>query len=135
MPRSPKGRCGEPGLVDRVLALHAGSQGSRGTCPKKFFRSNRPGYLHPVSSELEIVVSEWRSVITVSLNVGSGICLIKPAKLYMCMQNTTNTMRTDARRRCVCQWFRTAEPIPAKFHDLSVMLTNLKDSHDLTIVF
>ena len=25
--------------------------------------------------------------------------------------------------------------IPAKFHDLSVMLTNLKDSHDLTIVF
>ena len=32
---------GEPGLVDRVLALHAGS------------RSNRPGYPHPVSSELE----------------------------------------------------------------------------------
>ena len=28
-----------------------------------------------------------------------------------------------------------AMPIPAKFHDLSVMLTNLKDSHDLTIVF
>ena len=25
--------------------------------------------------------------------------------------------------------------IPAKFHDLSVMLTNLKDSHDLKIVF
>ena len=25
--------------------------------------------------------------------------------------------------------------IPAKFHDFSVMLTNLKDSHDLTIVF
>ena len=25
--------------------------------------------------------------------------------------------------------------IPAKFHNLSVMLTNLKDSHDLTIVF
>ena len=25
--------------------------------------------------------------------------------------------------------------IPAKFHDFSVMLTNLKASHDLTIVF
>ena len=28
-----------------------------------------------------------------------------------------------------------AAVIPAKFHDLSVMLTNLKDSHDLPIVF
>ena len=31
----------------------------------------------------EIVVSEWRSVIAVSLNVGDGVRLIKPAKLYM----------------------------------------------------
>ena len=37
-------------------------------------------------------------MIAVSLNVGGGVCLIKPAKLYMCMQNTINT-RTDARRR------------------------------------
>ena len=47
---------GEPGLVDRVLALHAGSQGfdsHRGHMSERFFRSNRPGYLHPVSSELE----------------------------------------------------------------------------------
>ena len=29
---------------------------------ERFFQSNRPGYLHPVRSELEIVVSEWRSV-------------------------------------------------------------------------
>ena len=47
------------------------------------------------------MVSEWRSVIAVSLNVGGGVHLIKPAKLYMCMQNTTNTTRTDARCR-VC---------------------------------
>ena len=53
---------------------------------ERFFRSNRPGYPHPVSSELEIVVSEWRSVIAVSLNVGGGVRLIKPAKLYMCTQ-------------------------------------------------
>ena len=47
-----------------------------------FFRFSRPGYPHPVSSELDIrtqwalswkiVASEWRSVIAVSLNVGDG---------------------------------------------------------------
>ena len=47
---------GEPGLVDRVLALHAGSRGfdsHREYMSERFFRSNRPGYPHPVSSELE----------------------------------------------------------------------------------
>ena len=47
---------GEPGLVDRVLALHAGSRGfgsNRRQMSERFFRSNRPGYPHPVSSELE----------------------------------------------------------------------------------
>ena len=34
--------------MDRKLALHAGSRGF-----EQFFRSNRPGYQHPVSSELE----------------------------------------------------------------------------------
>ena len=95
---------GEPGLVGRVLALHAGSRefdSNRGRMSERFFRSNRPGYPLPVSSELKKVVSEWRSVIAVSLNVGGGVRLIKPAKLCMCTQNTTNTTRTDARRR-VC---------------------------------
>ena len=31
-------------------------------------------------------MSEGRSVIAVSLNVGGGIRLIKPAKLYICTQ-------------------------------------------------
>ena len=47
---------GEPGLVDRVLALHAGRRrfdSHRGHMSERFFRSNRPGYLHLVSSELE----------------------------------------------------------------------------------
>ena len=47
---------GEPGLVDRVLVLHAGSRGfdsHRGQMSERFFRSNRPGYSHPVNSELE----------------------------------------------------------------------------------
>ena len=42
--------------MDRVLALHAGSRGfdsHRGHMSEQFFRSNRPGYPHPVSSELE----------------------------------------------------------------------------------
>ena len=34
----------------------------------------------------KIVVSEWRSLIAVSLNFGGGVRLIKPAKLYMCTQ-------------------------------------------------
>ena len=49
-------QCGEPGLVDKVLALHAGSRefdSRRGHMSERFFRSNRPGYPHPVSSELE----------------------------------------------------------------------------------
>ena len=32
------------------------------------------------------MVSEWRSVIAVSPNVGGSVRLIKPAKLYMCTQ-------------------------------------------------
>ena len=51
---SPQSR--EPGLVDRVLALHAGCRGfdsHRRHISERFFRSNRPGYPHPVSSELE----------------------------------------------------------------------------------
>ena len=47
------------------------------------------------------MVSEWRSVIAVSLKVGGGVHLLKPAKLYTCMLNTTYMTRTDAQRR-VC---------------------------------
>ena len=46
---------GAPGLVDRVFAVHAGSRGfdsHRRHVPERFFRSNRPGYPHPVCSEL-----------------------------------------------------------------------------------
>ena len=48
--------CGEPGLVDRVLSLHAGSRGFDshwGHMSERFFRSNRRGYPHPEGSELE----------------------------------------------------------------------------------
>ena len=42
--------------MDRVLALLSGSRGfdsHQGHMSERFFRSNRPGYPHPVSSELE----------------------------------------------------------------------------------
>ena len=60
--------------------LRTGLQPSGGTSQNDFFRSNRPGYPHPVCSELEKVVSEWGSVIAVSLNVGGCICIIRLAK-------------------------------------------------------
>ena len=42
------------GLVDRMFAVHAGiERGSRWHKSERFFRSNRPGYPHPVCFELE----------------------------------------------------------------------------------
>ena len=93
---------GEPGLVDRALTLHAGSRGfdsHRGHMSKRFFRSNRPGYPHPVSSELEIS----------GIRVAVGDCSVterlrwrppyQTGKTVHVHANTTNTMRMDARRR------------------------------------
>ena len=40
--------------MGRVFAIHVGSSApTGGTCPNNFFQSNRPGYPHPVCSELE----------------------------------------------------------------------------------
>ena len=100
---------GEPGLVDMVLALHAGSRGfdsHRGHMSERFFRSNRPGYPDPVSSELEnsgirVAVGDCSVTERRRWRPPFILYVIKPAKLYMCTQNTTNTTRTDTRRR-VC---------------------------------
>ena len=66
--------------MDRVFPIHAGSRESdshRRHMSERFVRSNRPEYPHPVCSKLE------NSGIRVAV---SGIHLIEPAKLYMCMQ-------------------------------------------------
>ena len=55
-------------------------------------------------------------MIAMSLNVGGGVRLIKPAKLCMCMHNTTY-IRTDAQRRVLRQWFRTAEPFRERHYE------------------
>ena len=121
----------EPCLVDRLLALHAGSRGcdSHRGHPERFFQSNRPGYPHPVSSELENSGIRVQSVIAVSLNVGGGVRLIKPAKLCMCAQNTTNTMRTDARCRvCVAM-------VPYHWATRGTLLGELEYTHTHTHIY
>ena len=78
-----------------------GSTPTGGTCQNDFSDPTDQDIRTQWALSWKIVVSEWRSVIAVSLNVGGGVRLIKPAKLYMCTQNTTNTTPTDTRRR-VC---------------------------------
>ena len=79
---------GEPGLVDRVFTVHAGSRGfdSHHTFLNDFSDPIDQDIHTQCALSWKIVVSEWRSVIAVSLNVGGGVRLIKPAKLFMCMQ-------------------------------------------------
>ena len=61
-----------------------GSTPTSGTCPNDFSDPIDQDICTQCALSWKIVVPEWRSVIAVSLNVGSGVCLIKPAKLYMC---------------------------------------------------
>ena len=56
-------------------------------------------------------------MIVVSLNVDGGVRLIKPAKLYMCMQNTTNITRTDARRQVCAAMAPSAEPLGERHYE------------------
>ena len=111
---SPKRKkSGEPGLVDKVLALHAGSRGfdsHRGHMSERFFRSNRPGYPHPVSSVLE------KSGIRVAV----GDCSVTERRRWRPPYQTGKTVHVHAKHYtqqgrthgagCVQQWFHTAEP-------------------------
>ena len=75
-----------PGLVDRVMTGVEGYTPTGGTCPN-YFSNPIDQYIHTQCAlSLKTVVSEWRSVIPVSLTVGGGVCLIKPSKLYVCTQ-------------------------------------------------
>ena len=98
--------------MDRVLALHAGSRGfdsHRGHMSERFFRSNRPGYPHPVSSELEN--SGIRVAVGDCSVGGGGVRLIKPLNCA-CARKTLQTQRGRTHGAgCVRQWFRTAEPL------------------------
>ena len=105
---------GEPGLVDRVLALHAGSRGfhsHRGHMSERFFRSNRPGCPHPVSSALE----------NSGIRAAVGDCSVNERRRWRPPYQTGKTVHVHANTNtqrgrthgagCVRQWFRTAEPL------------------------
>ena len=76
-----------------MLALHAGSRGFDpigGTCPNDFFRSNRPGYPHPVSSELE----------NSGIRVAVGDCSVAERRRWPQLYQTGKTLQTlQAQRR------------------------------------
>ena len=125
---------GEPGLVlvDRVLALHAGSRGfdsHRGHMSERFFRSNRPGYPHPVSSELEIS----------GIRVAVGDCSVterrrwrppyQTGKTVHVHTNTANTTRTDARRRVY------AAMVPYRWATRGTSLRELEYTHTSLVDF
>ena len=82
--------CGDPGLVDRVLALHAGSRGFDshwGHMSERFFRSNRQGYPHPLRSELE------NSVIRVAV----GDCSVTERRRWRPPYQTGKTVHMHAK--------------------------------------
>ena len=81
---------GEPGLVDRVLALHTGSRrfdSHRGHMSVRFFRSNRPEDSHPVSSELE----------NSGIRVAVGDCSVTERRRWRPPYQTSKTVHEHAK--------------------------------------
>ena len=76
---------------------------------ERFFRSNRPGYSHPVSSELE----------NSGIRVAVGDYSVTERRRWRPPYQTGKTVHVHAKhykhnedgRMCVRQWFRTAEPL------------------------
>ena len=76
--------------MNRVLALHAGGRGFdsyRGHMSEQFFRSNRPGYPHPVSSELE----------NSGIRVAVGDCRITERRRWRPPYQTGKTVHVHAK--------------------------------------
>ena len=76
--------------MDKVLALHAGSRGfdsHREHMSERFFRSNRPGYPHPVSSELEIS----------GIRVAVGDCSVTERRRWRPPYQTGKTVHVHAK--------------------------------------
>ena len=106
---------GAPCLMNRVFAVHAGSRGFdsyRRHMSERFFRSSRPGYPHPVCSELK----------NSGIRVAVGDCRVTERRRLRPPYQTCKTVRVHAntlqkqRGRthgagCARPWFRTAEPL------------------------
>ena len=106
--------------MDRVLALHAGSRGfdsHRRQMSERFFRSNRPGYPHPVSSELE----------NCGIRVAVGDCSVTERRRWRPPYQTGKTVHVHAKHYKhnedgrtapgVCAWFHTAEPLGERHNE------------------
>ena len=91
--------------MDRALALHARSQGfdsHREHMSERYFRSSRPGYPHPVSSELEN--SDIRDAV--------GDCSVTERRRRHVHAKTLQTERGRTHGAgSVRQWFHTTEPL------------------------
>ena len=131
---------GEPGLVLRALALHAGSRGfdsHRGHMFERFFRSNRPGYPLPVSFELE----------NRGIRVAVGDCSVTERRRWRPPYQTGKTVHVHAKHYkhnvggrtygsgCMRQWFRTAEPLVERRYEnwythTHNMAAHIKFSHN-----
>ena len=78
---------------------------------ERFFRSNRPGYPHPVSCELEnsgirVAVGDC------SVMKGAGASALSNRQNWACARKTLQTQRGRTHGAvCVRQWFRTTEPL------------------------
>ena len=95
---------GELGLVDRVLALHTGSRGfnsHRGHMSERFSRSNRPGYPHPVSSELE----------NSGIRVAVGDCSVTERRRWRPPYQTGKTVHVHAKHYKHNEDGRTAQGV------------------------
>ena len=123
---------GEPGLVDMVLALHAGSRGvdsHRRHMSERFFRSNRPGYPHPVSSELE----------KSGIRMAFGDCSVTERRRWRpayqtgkttCARKTLQTQRGRTHGAgCVRQWFHTTEPLGERRYENWNTHTHINTPH------
>ena len=121
--------------MDRVFAVHAGSRGSnshqRAHVLTIFFDPIDQDIRTQCALSWKIVVSEWRLGIAVSLNVGSGIHLIKPAKVYMCMQ----TPYKHDKDGCMAPGVRGHGSVPTLSHSGNVVTRNgLRTDYIRTII-
>ena len=82
-------------------------------CPNNFSAPVNQDISNQCALSWKKVVSDWRSVIAVSLKFGGGIRLIKPANLYMCTQKHYKHNKNG----CTAQaWFCITEPLGERLH-------------------
>ena len=107
-----------------------GSTPTGGTCPNNFSDPIDQDIRTQWALSWKIVVSEWKSVIAVSLNVRGGVRLIKPANLYMCTQNIKHTTKTDTRRQvCAAMVLYRWAPREMPLRELEHTHTHMQTCH------